>query len=120
MSVRYLLCPGWVRSRVDGDRHYVTASQLAALYGVPLSACLVLPEIGPERAVVLFRATGQKLIELKPRSDGRYSLPLGPIDSAIAEAVAAEREACAQLCEGMHEEDRPGDYAYAIRARGAA
>lgn len=38
----------------------------------------------------------------------------------FAELVAAkERKACAQLCEGMHEEDRPGDYAYAIRARGA-
>ena len=33
-------------------------------------------------------------------------------------AVLEEREACAKACEGMHEEDRPGDYAYAIRARG--
>jgi len=38
----------------------------------------------------------------------------------IAEAVKREREACAKVCEGMHEEDRPSDYAYAIRARGAA
>ena len=42
-----------------------------------------------------------------------------PAPEAIAAAVAAEREACAQVCEGMHEEDRPGDYAYAIRARGS-
>ena len=28
-----------------------------------------------------------------------------------------EREACANVCEGMHEEDRPGDYADAIRSR---
>ncbi|GEM_PF-4174144 len=33
-------------------------------------------------------------------------------------AAEAEREACAQLCEAQHEEDRPGDYAYYIRARG--
>ena len=38
---------------------------------------------------------------------------------AFAALVAArEREACAQVCESMHEEDRPSDYAYAIRARG--
>ena len=34
---------------------------------------------------------------------------------AIEAAVAAERERCAKLCECMHEEDRPGDYAWAIR-----
>ncbi|WP_441280600.1 hypothetical protein [Tardiphaga sp. 862_B3_N1_1] len=38
----------------------------------------------------------------------------------MAEGAAVEREACAQLCEAQHEEDRPGDYAYAIRARGAS
>lgn len=37
--------------------------------------------------------------------------------SSFAALVAArERERCAQVCEAMHEEDRPGDYAYAIRA----
>lgn len=34
------------------------------------------------------------------------------------EVRADEREACAQLCEAQHEEDRPSDYAYNIRARG--
>lgn len=29
-------------------------------------------------------------------------------------------EKAAQVCEGMHEEDRPGDYAYALRAMSAA
>lgn len=42
------------------------------------------------------------------------------VQEAVAEAVADEREACAVMCEGMHEEDRPSDYADAIRARGAA
>ena len=32
--------------------------------------------------------------------------------------AAKEREACALVCDGMHEEDRPSDYAYSIRARG--
>lgn len=35
---------------------------------------------------------------------------------AIDAAVSMTIERCAQLCEAMHEEDRPGDYAYAIRA----
>lgn len=35
-----------------------------------------------------------------------------------AQIAEAEREACAKLCDGMHDEDRPGDYAWAIRARG--
>ena len=34
------------------------------------------------------------------------------------QAAEEEREACAKLCEQQHEEDRPGDYAYYIRARG--
>lgn len=39
------------------------------------------------------------------------------IEKLRAEAVQAEREACAKVCESMHDEDRPSDYAYAIRAR---
>lgn len=29
-------------------------------------------------------------------------------------------ERAAEICEGQHEEDRPGDYAYAIRAEAHA
>lgn len=32
-----------------------------------------------------------------------------------AEARRAALEEAAKVCESMHEEDRPGDYAYAIR-----
>ena len=35
-------------------------------------------------------------------------------------AVAAERERCANLCDGMRDEDRPGDYAWTIRTEWAA
>lgn len=62
--------------------------------------------------------------QLAAMLDKRQLMPLvaAPGDSELAsvsEAVANEREACAVVCEGMHEEDRPSDYAYAIRARGA-
>lgn len=43
-----------------------------------------------------------------------------PLVRIVQKAVQLEREACAQVCEAMHEEDRPDDYAYAIRARGQA
>lgn len=33
-----------------------------------------------------------------------------------AEGVREALERAAQACEAMHDEDRPGDYAYAIRA----
>ena len=39
----------------------------------------------------------------------------------FANLVASEeREECAKVCEGMHDEDRPGDYADAIRSRSNA
>lgn len=63
----YVLVPGWVRSASDGDRHYVGARQLAALYRVPLRRCLVKadrPRQFPEGAVFLH-----------PRPDGNYRPP---------------------------------------------
>jgi hypothetical protein len=53
-------------------------------------------------------------------SDGGYLL----MQSAAAwpiwcAAVAFERERCAKLCEGMHDEDRPSDYAWTIRTEWA-
>lgn len=41
------------------------------------------------------------------------------LERFAALVAAKEREACAQMCERMHEEDRPSDYAYSIRTRGA-
>lgn len=64
----YVLAPGWVRSRIDGDRHFTGAARLAALYGVPLRRCLAKGALGdflPEGAILL-----------KPRFDGDYSLPV--------------------------------------------
>lgn len=43
MTARYLLCPGNVRSRRDGQAHYVPAMQLATLYSVPFADCVILP-----------------------------------------------------------------------------
>ena len=80
MAARYLLCPGWVTSRTDGDRHYVGASQLAMLYGVSMAECMVLPdpssfENAMRRSLLLDRMVHGELIPLSPRKDGDYKLP---------------------------------------------
>ncbi|WP_156136055.1 hypothetical protein [Delftia sp. ZNC0008] len=83
MKARYLLCPGVVPSRTDGDRHFIGASELAALYGVRMAACLILPEDGhradPQyrwlRQQLLARADRGELIALRPRRDGKYNTP---------------------------------------------
>lgn len=62
-------------------------------------------------------------------SNGEHVQFVGPVSATdcihelerfYALAVAKEREECAKVCEGMHDEDRPTDYAWAIRARGEA
>lgn len=79
MSARYLLCPGAVRSRTDGQLHEVGARQLAMLYGVSMSECTVLPEPNSRNALLRIylqdRLASGELIALRPRYDGRYKLP---------------------------------------------
>ena len=82
LTARYLLCPGPVRSRADGDLHYVGAAQLAALYRVHLADCVTLPAaepgaLGGGRAHrdLLAHADSGDLIALWPRHDGDYRLP---------------------------------------------
>ncbi len=75
MTARYLLCPGPVRSRTDGDWHHVTASRLAMLYGVPMGECIVLPLDWYNGQCLRARVASGELIELRPRFDGNYTLP---------------------------------------------
>lgn len=64
---RFLLYPGYVRSRYDGDRHYISGGQLARLYRIDPAECVVYSEHpafrSPER---------DALIPLFPREDGQY------------------------------------------------
>ena len=71
---RYLLCPGYVMSKTDGQYHYVGARDLARLYGVRIDQC----EVRPERMIARFGWRPQPgLVELHPRYDGDYRLPSG-------------------------------------------
>lgn len=82
MSPQYLLCPGLVRSQVDGGMHQVNAAQLARLYGVRIDQCVVLPEPGRERfhceRLRLLRRceVGGDMVLLTLRTDGDYTLPI--------------------------------------------
>lgn len=75
MTQRYLLCPGQVRSRRDGDFHFIGASRLAHLYGVRMSECVVLDTSmrGPAR-LLLERVQAGELVKLEPCYDGDYGL----------------------------------------------
>lgn len=75
---KYALYPGSVRSKTDGDLHYVGPSTLAHLYGVDLRDCMVVYEHEldkPWNRGQRDRATA--LPALRPRWDGNYALPGG-------------------------------------------
>jgi hypothetical protein len=66
---KYALHAGEVVSVNDGDVHYIGAARLAALYGIPLSECIVWRE-GDDYLNDYFA-----FIHLYPRKDGDYRLP---------------------------------------------
>jgi hypothetical protein len=61
--VRFLVCPGPVTSKNDGDKHYITAQQLIRLYRLRPGTFYVYEE-GKEYAL--------DLIQCGPRYDGDY------------------------------------------------
>lgn len=71
MARKYALHPGWVRSKTDGDEHYISTVQLARLY-----------ELRPSEYIVWGTASQYSLmyrwddyIHLYPRYDGDYGRP---------------------------------------------
>lgn len=73
-QVRYVLCPGMVTSRYDGQDHYVSARQLARLYGVDMKLCVIFAT-NPGRSLSEDRSRYPGLIFLGPRYNGDYTLP---------------------------------------------
>jgi hypothetical protein len=67
MKKKYVITPGSVFSRIDGQRHYITAPQLMRLYGVTQDECVI---VNP-----MFEKPPEGLIVLAPRYDGQYTLP---------------------------------------------
>jgi hypothetical protein len=76
-TVRYLLCPGYVKSKYDGDEHYIGAMRLARLYGVDPRKCGIFEPSWLARSLGLRldERRYKDLIKLVPRYDGDYTLP---------------------------------------------
>ena len=64
--IKYLVKPGYVYSKTDGQRHYIGASKLIGLYRVDPKECYI-SRGGPGEP--------EGLIVLSPQYDGNYSLP---------------------------------------------
>lgn len=69
--IKYVVFPGKVISKNDGDEHYIGAKKLMQLYGVSQRECLVISPNDPRRRDYDFG----DLIELFPQYDGDYTLP---------------------------------------------
>lgn len=67
---KYVLHPGPVISRTDGQKHYISAAKLANLYGISERDCLVQMYRAPQLVSVPKNA-----VHLYPRGDGNYALP---------------------------------------------
>ena len=66
---KYLIAPGHIISGSDGDKHYVNASMLMALYKVDREEC-VIDDIDSHKGYNFGRLSD--LIVLRPRPDGDY------------------------------------------------
>jgi len=65
-QVRFMLCPGEVISKYDGETHKISAHDLMNLYGVKSKHCVL------ESDISLSADKKDILFPLKPRSDGNY------------------------------------------------
>ena len=65
-KIKYAVCPGYVISKNDSDRHYIDSRQLIILYGVDPKECRIF-----NGGYVQTRIP-ENLIILRPRYDGNY------------------------------------------------
>jgi len=42
---KYIIVPGFIRSKNDGDIHYITTNKLIALYGLDRDECICVPRL---------------------------------------------------------------------------
>jgi hypothetical protein len=68
--IKYFCCGGWITSKNDGQKHYISAHRVAELYKVNSEECLFKPKEKP-----LLGVETKGLIRLNPRDDGDYALP---------------------------------------------
>lgn len=70
---KYALCPGNVRSKSDGDVHFISSRQLARLYKVSHKDCIVVEDLS-KRNIEFIENKFPNIIFLYPRYDGNYDM----------------------------------------------
>ncbi len=68
--IKYIVRPGTVQSRYDGQWHFISGPRLMALYKVSPKECLV--DL-PHNPIARMGLQGE-FIELKPRFEGDYDI----------------------------------------------
>lgn len=74
---KYVVYPGHVISKADGDKHFIPSDYLMFLYGVKREECIVITSSMPPplQRQAEERATALKCIPLYPKTSGDYTLP---------------------------------------------
>jgi hypothetical protein len=70
---KYVLHPGHVTSKNDGDRHFISSKQLMWLYGVSPDLCVEYPDMDNPQNRNWRPPDGA--IHSRPKYDGNYTLP---------------------------------------------
>lgn len=71
IKTMFMLHPGEIRSRSDGDVHYISARQLIQLYGIHPKMCQIYKE-GWDRG--MSPGLSEQFVHLYPRYDGEYQV----------------------------------------------
>ena len=69
---KYLIVPGWVTSKNDGDKHFISAERLIDLYGINPQDCRIFNDDGKSHRGFIRKADE---IILEPDFTGEYKLP---------------------------------------------
>lgn len=68
----YLAVPGYIRSAVDGDIHYISGEYLVHLYRIDPDKCVITTPRTARYHSLLAEAYAGKRIILGPKADGDY------------------------------------------------
>lgn len=73
---KYVLCPGMVTSKTDGQRHYIGPHALAQLYGVDMKECEIYEPAPwwPRSYHQIAEERHKGLPRLSTRYDGNYTI----------------------------------------------
>lgn len=77
MTIKYVVYPGMVRSKNDGQWHYISASKLIMLFGVNPLECEIFDPKGwwPRSYHEQAAERHKELTVLQAQYDGNYTLP---------------------------------------------